>query len=189
MADGMSEQATEFVLFVLLAFSVIFAWLVVLPPTMEILSWTIHRGRYPVRSRNWFEIAVVVPPGVGIFSNQEAPGDRFAPFLSPEHRLSVIVLGAICIVALIYSSYRKRLAPPLMEVFVNCLLLSGVLLDIAIIVRYDLLIDEAVGMGVRRGIVFGGPMAGGSDRTAIFEKGGRGAECGIRWGLGVGMKI
>jgi hypothetical protein len=51
---------------------------------------------------------------------------------SPEHRLSPTVMILICLAAFFYSAYRKRLAPPLMEVIVNCFLVIGVVMDIIV---------------------------------------------------------
>ncbi|HVW58907.1 MAG TPA: hypothetical protein VHC48_02690, partial [Puia sp.] len=50
--------------------------------------------------------------------------------LSPQHSLSVYVLISLCIVAYFYCVLRSRLAPPLLEVVVNCLLLTGVVLSL-----------------------------------------------------------
>ena len=70
----------------------------------------------------------------------EGHGERYAPFLSPEHRLSVVVLFIFSSAAFIYSSYRRCLAPPLTEVLVNCFLLAGVVCAIAFMVQ-----DEWIG--------------------------------------------
>jgi hypothetical protein len=48
----------------------------------------------------------------------------------PEHRLSLMVLILVCVTAFFYSVYRKRLAPPLLEVIVNCFLIIGVIVDL-----------------------------------------------------------
>jgi hypothetical protein len=50
--------------------------------------------------------------------------------LAPAHRLSVYLLVLCCWTAYFYSTIRKRIAPPLPEIAVNCLLLIGVLLSI-----------------------------------------------------------
>ncbi|HEV9037905.1 MAG TPA: DUF6688 family protein [Puia sp.] len=132
----MSEQIMElFLLAPLMVVSVVLGWFATLPPVMEYLSWKIHRGLYPVWSRYWFAVAVIVPPFVGMFSDTEGAGERYAPCLSPEHRLSVMVLIACSFAAFIYSLYRKRLAPPLMEVLINCLLLSGIVVAIALMLQ------------------------------------------------------
>jgi len=49
---------------------------------------------------------------------------------SPDHQLSIRVLVGLCMIAYWYSSYKKKIAPPLIEVIVNCLLLAGIGLNI-----------------------------------------------------------
>ncbi len=51
---------------------------------------------------------------------------------APEHRLTIYCWIALCIIAFLYVSYRRRLAPPLLEVIVNALLLIGIVLNIVI---------------------------------------------------------
>lgn len=51
-------------------------------------------------------------------------------FYSPEHRLSVYVLIGISIIAYYYSSVRAKTAPPLIELLLNCILLSGLVLAV-----------------------------------------------------------
>lgn len=45
--------------------------------------------------------------------------------LSPSHRLSVLVLWFLSSLAFVYSSCRKRIISPVIEVLVNCCLLMG----------------------------------------------------------------
>lgn len=49
---------------------------------------------------------------------------------SPDHRLSVAVVAGLCVGALIYSTRRNKLAPPLLEVIINCLLVLGIRYDV-----------------------------------------------------------
>jgi peptidoglycan/LPS O-acetylase OafA/YrhL len=56
---------------------------------------------------------------------------------SPPHRLSLYLLAGLCLIAYFYSSYRKKIAPPIPEVIVNCLLLTGILLNIFIAIQTD----------------------------------------------------
>jgi len=51
---------------------------------------------------------------------------------SPTHRLSATVMISLCLAAFFYSTFRKKLAPPLLEVILNCLLIIGVVLDIIV---------------------------------------------------------
>jgi len=53
-------------------------------------------------------------------------------FLSPSHRLSVLVLVVLSLAAYFYSAWRKRIGPPGLEVLVNCCLVIGVVLCVAI---------------------------------------------------------
>jgi hypothetical protein len=45
---------------------------------------------------------------------------------SPSHRLSVLAIALLNLVAYFYSAYRKRVASPLIEIVVNCCLLLGI---------------------------------------------------------------
>ncbi|TAE31693.1 MAG: hypothetical protein EAZ92_02410 [Candidatus Kapaibacterium sp.] len=57
---------------------------------------------------------------------------------SPEHRLTVYVLIALYTASFLVSSWKKTLAPPLVEVLLNVMLLVGIGLNVAIMlhVRY-----------------------------------------------------
>lgn len=56
-------------------------------------------------------------------------------FFSPAHRPSIYLLIFICEVAYFYSSYRSRLASPLIELFVTCFLLIGIVLNVFIAIH------------------------------------------------------
>jgi hypothetical protein len=56
-------------------------------------------------------------------------------FFSPEHVLSIKVLEVICTLAFFYSFYRKRLGPPLLEIYANCLLLIGIALNVVMLLH------------------------------------------------------
>ncbi|MDJ1501889.1 DUF6688 domain-containing protein [Xanthocytophaga agilis] len=49
---------------------------------------------------------------------------------SPEHRLSIYLLIVLCTIAYFYASYRTHIAPPILEVTVNILLLIAIILNI-----------------------------------------------------------
>jgi hypothetical protein len=53
-------------------------------------------------------------------------------FFSPSHRLTIYVLIILSVAAYFYSVFRKKLAPPLLEVIANCFLIVGILLNIAV---------------------------------------------------------
>ena len=53
-------------------------------------------------------------------------------FFSPGHRLNIYILLLLCVVSYSYSTFRTTLAPPLMEVLVNCFLIIGLVLSVFI---------------------------------------------------------
>jgi hypothetical protein len=54
---------------------------------------------------------------------------------SPEHRLSIVVLIGLCLLAYFYSSWRRSIAPPLVEILTNCLLLTGIALNVVVSIQ------------------------------------------------------
>jgi hypothetical protein len=56
---------------------------------------------------------------------------------SPAHSLSVIVLVSLCLLAYFYSSYRNLLAPPVIEVLINCLLLTGIVFNVFVSIQIN----------------------------------------------------
>ena len=58
-------------------------------------------------------------------------------FLSPSHRLSVYVVLALGTYAYFYCAHRTKLASPVMEIIVNCLLLTEVVLYIFFCIQMD----------------------------------------------------
>jgi hypothetical protein len=57
-------------------------------------------------------------------------------FFSPDHRLTLYVIIALCMLSYIYSSWRNELSAPLMELIINCLLLIAVVLNIFIALQH-----------------------------------------------------
>ena len=53
-------------------------------------------------------------------------------FFSPDHRTSMYVLIALCVLSYAFCTLRKRLAPPLVEVALNCLLIIGIVLNVVL---------------------------------------------------------
>ncbi len=51
---------------------------------------------------------------------------------SPKHRLTIYALIVVCMLAYFYSSYKKSIAPPLIEILLNMLLIIGIALNIVI---------------------------------------------------------
>jgi hypothetical protein len=57
-------------------------------------------------------------------------------FFSPDHRLTLYVIIALCMLSYIYSSWRNALSAPLMELIINCLLLIAIVLNIFIALQH-----------------------------------------------------
>ena len=58
-------------------------------------------------------------------------------FFSPEHRITVYVLIVLCIMSYGFSTFRKNLATPLLELLVNCFLMIGIALNIFIAIQTE----------------------------------------------------
>lgn len=58
-------------------------------------------------------------------------GDETAAF-SPEHQLTIAVIIILCLVVYFYSRFRKKTAPPIIEVVVNCFLVIGITLNLLV---------------------------------------------------------
>lgn len=56
-------------------------------------------------------------------------------FFSPGHRITIYLLILLCIVAYGYSSFRRGLAPPLIELAINCFIVIGIILNIIIAIQ------------------------------------------------------
>lgn len=56
-------------------------------------------------------------------------------FFSPEHRASLYVLIVLCTSAYAVGTLRRRVLPPLPEVLLNCLLIVGIVLNMAMAVH------------------------------------------------------
>lgn len=53
-------------------------------------------------------------------------------FFSPGHRLTIYILLLLCVISYMYSTIRTTIAPPLLEVLVNCFLIIGLVLSVFI---------------------------------------------------------
>ncbi len=60
-------------------------------------------------------------------------GDSTA--FSPQHQLTILTLVTLCLIGYFYSSYRKNIASPVVEVFVNCLLVLAIVLNVFIAIQ------------------------------------------------------
>jgi hypothetical protein len=66
---------------------------------------------------------------------------------SPQHQPTIFVFISLCLAAYFYSSYRKKMASPVIEVVLNCLLLTGIVLNIFIAIQTDDLFLAGLGNG------------------------------------------
>jgi hypothetical protein len=93
-------------------------------------------GREMAFGRGWrfVEGCILIVLGIAIFLDIGSVNDccNGTAFLSPSHRLSILVLVILSLAAYFYSARRKNMAPPALEVLVNCILLIGVVLCIMI---------------------------------------------------------
>jgi hypothetical protein len=83
-------------------------------------------------------ISVLIAPIVYVltldaFNHNNCCGDS-ATF-SPPHRLTIYLLIILCMAAYFYAARRKKIAPPLVELVVNCLLLIGIALNLLISIQ------------------------------------------------------
>ncbi|MBC7868531.1 MAG: hypothetical protein H7X88_13430 [Gloeobacteraceae cyanobacterium ES-bin-316] len=67
---------------------------------------------------------------ISLDEKNDCCGDSAA--FSPEHRLTIWVIISLCLVAYFYSSYRKLISTPIIEIAVNSFLLVGIALNIFI---------------------------------------------------------
>ena len=68
--------------------------------------------------------------GTDFGQKNECCGDT--AIFAPEHRLTIYVIIIFCLIAYFYSSYRKKIAPPVVELITNSLLVTGIILNIII---------------------------------------------------------
>jgi len=94
-------------------------------------------------------MSIIVLPGfflgIGDYNLKNDCCDSSA-FFSPTHRLSMYVLIGACVLAYAYSTFRRTLLPPLPEVLLNGMLISGILLNGVMIFHQE---DEEIsGVGI-----------------------------------------
>ena len=58
-------------------------------------------------------------------------------FFSPEHRLTIYVIIIICSITYFFTSHRKKLAPPLIELILSCFLLIGFFLNVFVAIQTE----------------------------------------------------
>jgi hypothetical protein len=92
---------------------------------VDLLSLLFSGERYFKRLKNIMPLIMLAPIVVMVSDlGQKNDCCGESAMFSPEHRLSPTVLIFVCLAAFFYSAYRKRLAPPLLEVIVNCFLMD-----------------------------------------------------------------
>ncbi len=94
-------------------------------------------GRYLgiVRVLDW--VFIIAYPLVYFFLIDGTKNDccQESATFSPEHRLTIYILILISIGAYLYSSLKKGIASPVMEVLVNAVLLGGIILNVFICIQ------------------------------------------------------
>lgn len=56
---------------------------------------------------------------------------------SPEHRLTIYALILVCLTAYFYSGFRKVIATPVIEIITNSLLLTGIVLNVILLIHIE----------------------------------------------------
>jgi hypothetical protein len=90
-------------------------------------------------------ISLIILPYIYVTANttNDCCGDS-TPF-SPQHQLTILSIVSLCLIAYFYSSYRKVIAAPIVEILVNCLLLIGIVLNIFIAIQTKSIFYAACG--------------------------------------------
>jgi len=70
---------------------------------------------------------------VSLDTKNDCCGDSAA--FSPEHQSTIWAIVILCLAAYFYSSYRKLISPPIIEVLVNSFLLVGIVLNVFIAIQ------------------------------------------------------
>lgn len=146
---------------------------------LDMFSFLVCGRRFVVKGRHMLEIFVMSYPLLYIWLDLAG---GYNPALAPANRLTFDTLVMLCIVVYFYASYRKKLAWPPLEVIVNCLLLLGVLLDLALGIQVGNL-AEWVFFILPVAIIFAGTLVDNHklacrhrDRRLITERGSADSE-------------
>ena len=88
---------------------------------IDFFSFLISGRRFFGRLKFVLQPLVMLGPVMTLVLDLDQKNDccSDSAIFSPQHRLSAIVLVLVCLSAFFYSTCRKRLAPPLLEVIVN----------------------------------------------------------------------
>jgi len=109
-------------------------------PTLLVIIEFFYFLRRDQRLLRWgtvaLEIMILVVPLVLLRIFEAECGVRAGTALfSPAYGYFVYALIILCQLAYFYCSYRKRMQSPFPEVLINCLLLTGVIINILIAIR------------------------------------------------------
>lgn len=70
---------------------------------------------------------------VSLDNKNDCCGDSAA--FSPEHQPTIWVIAILCLIAYFYSSYRKLISTPVLEIIINSFLLIGIVLNVFIAIQ------------------------------------------------------
>lgn len=70
---------------------------------------------------------------VSLDNKNDCCGDSAA--FSPEHQPTIWVIVILCLIAYFYSSYRKLISTPVLEIIINSFLLIGIILNVFIAIQ------------------------------------------------------
>jgi len=103
---------------------------------------------YPTNITRILElVTIIVIPLFFLFGFSDRINDccsESAPF-SPEHSLTIYALIGLCILAYFISAYKKEIISPIVETFINSLLLGGIVLNIFIAIQVQIPILWSLG--------------------------------------------
>jgi hypothetical protein len=78
---------------------------------------------------------IVLPLMYGGFGEKNDCCDDNSAVFSPDHQLTIGVIIILCLTAYFYSSYRTKIATPVIEIAINSLLFIGIVLNIFIAIH------------------------------------------------------
>jgi hypothetical protein len=78
---------------------------------------------------------LILPFMYGGFGKKNDCCDEDSAVFSPEHQLTIQVIIVLCLAAYFYSSYRTKIATPVIEILVNAFLIIGIILNCFIAVH------------------------------------------------------
>jgi hypothetical protein len=81
------------------------------------------------------EMFILVVPPVLLYFSDVGDGSGNDTIIFPLYRPITYSLILLCVIAYFYAMWRKKIAAPLLEVFIHCLLLLGVAMNILIVLR------------------------------------------------------